>query len=157
MESQIEELRSFLTSLHTKHYNLTQRLKFLDSRIIELEKKYSSIRMAPRIEYEIREQLTTKIKYKKVLTPIKNQQEVDTCNTPFFLIWPYLDRNTIMSRIRKTQARRRTEDAIVFMPSQDDLDEIIPHGNRVRVQRETGYQWLYGNYLYPKFSCKGNK
>ena len=52
-----------------------------------------------------------------------------------------------MKRIRQTQARRINEDIVVFIPSEEDLKEIIPHGNRVKIKRIEGYDWLYGRTL----------
>ena len=49
-----------------------------------------------------------------------------------------------MKRTRQTQARRINEDIVVFIPSEEDLKEIIPHGNRVKIKRIEGYDWLYG-------------
>lgn len=58
---------------------MQERMKFLDSRICELEKRYKAIKIAPKIEYNIKEELVDRVTYKKILTPITPDQGSSSC------------------------------------------------------------------------------
>ena len=55
-----------------------------------------------------------------------------------------VERKKILDRVRNTISKKDNKDHVVFVPTQEELKEIIPEGNKVRIERIGNYEWAFG-------------
>jgi hypothetical protein len=142
-----ENLQNNINELFATADALRFRIKELTRQIKYLEQRYSQISIGPRVEYTIREEVDNKVEYVKTLARIESA-DISSAKKGKLKKTNCSERQTIWDRIRNSILFNKNKENMVFNPTEKEMNEIVPLGNKVRIRRVGMYDWMFGTIKF---------